>query len=64
MRIGSLMTWTNFNVIKHLAQHSEWLQNQQLRYADIADDFETKFFYETYKMTVAVLGNVLVSILS
>ena len=33
--------------MRHLAQNSEWLQLQQMQYADIADDFETKFFYET-----------------
>jgi hypothetical protein len=48
--------------MRHLAENSEWLQNQQWQYADIANDFETKFFYETYKMPVAPAVNVLVRI--
>jgi len=60
-RLGSLVTYTSSNVMRHLAHNSEWLQLQQMQYSDIADDFETKFFYETYKMPVAPTINVLVS---
>jgi hypothetical protein len=59
-RIGSLVTYTSSNVMRHLAHSSEWLQLQQMQYADIADDFETKCFYENYKMPVAPIINILV----
>ena len=59
-RIGSLVKYTSRNIMRHLAENSEWLQNQQWQYADIANDFETKFFYETYKMSFAPAVNVLV----
>jgi len=60
-RIGSLVTFTGLNIIRHLAQHSEWLWQQYGQYAEIANEFDTKFFYGTYKMPIPVYGQVLAS---
>jgi hypothetical protein len=59
-QIGSLVTYTSSNAIKHLASHSEWLQQQQGQFSAISGDFVLKFFYETYKMHVPIYGHVLV----
>lgn len=63
-RVGSLVTYTSPNIIKNLAEHSEWLQQQQGQFSVIGEDFEIKFFYETYKMHIPIYGDVLVVFLS
>lgn len=58
--LGSLVTYTSSNIIKHLAENSEWLQQQQGQFSVISGDFDIVYFYETYKMHVPIYGDILV----
>jgi hypothetical protein len=57
----SLVIYTNLNILKYLGEHSEWLQQQQGKFALISGDFEIVYFDETYKMRIPFLGTSLVS---
>ena len=59
-RIGSLVTFTSHDVLRNLKYNSEWLQQQQGQYSDIANRFDTKFFYEVLPMQIPGYGQVLV----
>lgn len=58
--IGSLVTYTSSNMIRHLIEHSEFLQQQQSQYAMIATDFPTVCFYETRPMSIPLYGSIIV----
>ncbi|GME23020.1 hypothetical protein L207DRAFT_627774 [Neofusicoccum parvum] len=45
-RIVSVYGKTNDNALKHLEQHSEWLNDQLEQYKAISSDFDTKFCFE------------------
>lgn len=57
--VMSLFTYTNQKVLDHISPNSDWLQELQSRYNAISLDFETVFFYETWKMGTPV-GKILV----
>lgn len=47
--IVSLYEKTNDSALKHLEQHSEWLNDQLEQYKAISSDFDTKFCFEAYE---------------
>lgn len=46
--IASIYYHTSDHILKHLEEHSEWLEDQIEHFKSISSDFETKFCYETY----------------
>jgi hypothetical protein len=61
LRVQSPLRYTSNKVSKHLAFHSEFLQEHQTRYIAIAQNFDTTFFYETLPMVVGAGQSILVS---
>lgn len=52
---------TNDNALKHLEQHSEWLNDQLEQYKAISSDFDTKFCFEGTETLIMGRYKVLVS---
>ena len=52
--------YTTQNAVKHLAENSDFLQEQQSDYLAISGDFDTVCFYETYQMSLYGLGHMTV----
>lgn len=50
----SHFTQTNHKIIDRIMPNSEWLQEHQSAYNSISQEFETVFFYETWKMPICV----------
>lgn len=63
VNVASAVKHTTQNVVKHLEQHSEWLQQQQSQYLAISADFDTVCFYETYTTSILGYGHLLVRLL-
>ena len=59
-RIISVVKDTDQALINHLKRDSEWLQLQWTQYANISDDFDTVFFFETLPTEIHPLRNELV----
>ena len=60
VNVASAVQHVSHNAVKHLAKHSEWLQQQQSQYLAISADFDTVCFYETYKTPLPGLGHLTV----
>jgi hypothetical protein len=60
VNIASIFKHTSTNLIHHLQQNSEWLQQQLGQYLPLSGGFETKFGYETYKTPIALGKSVMV----
>jgi hypothetical protein len=56
VNVASLCVAANDQLMKHLEQDSEWLQQQLGQYRPISGEFVIKFAYEEYK-TPTVLGH-------
>ncbi|KAK4206917.1 P-loop containing nucleoside triphosphate hydrolase protein [Rhypophila decipiens] len=59
-RAYSVFSYTNPKLLAKIAPNSEWLQSLQSSYNSISHQFDTTFFYETWPMTVPLLGRLLV----
>ncbi|KAM7211655.1 P-loop containing nucleoside triphosphate hydrolase protein [Rhypophila decipiens] len=59
-RAYSIFSYTNPKLLAKIAPNSEWLQSLQSSYNSISHQFDTTFFYETWPMTVPLLGRLLV----
>lgn len=49
--MASIAVQTNKGLLEHLEKNSEYLEQQSDQYRFIADQFDTKFCYETIKTT-------------
>ncbi|KAL1634772.1 hypothetical protein SLS56_002174 [Neofusicoccum ribis] len=58
-RVISVYEKTNDIVLKHLEQHSEWLNDQMEQYKAISSDFDTKFCFEAYETPIAAGRSIL-----
>lgn len=47
--IASIFMSTKTAIVKDLCKDSTWLLDQQTAFLNIAEDFEMKYFYETYE---------------
>lgn len=61
IKLASIFVPADDKIVKHLKQHSEWLQQQLGQYAPISNDFVTKFAYETYKTRIAGKAEMVIS---
>ena len=57
--MASVFIAADDQLLQHLEQDSEWLQQQLRQYGPISGDFVTKFAFEEYK-TPTVLGKSII----
>lgn len=58
--IVSLHEMTNDSALRHLEQHSEWLNDQLEQYKAIGSGFDTKFCFEAYETRVLAGHSIMV----
>ncbi|MCJ1433791.1 hypothetical protein MMC27_003156 [Xylographa pallens] len=60
LRVASVALNTNDRAMKHLEQHSEWLETQLGQYSAISQDFDTTFLYESYPTPLPLGSSIIV----
>ncbi len=61
VNVTSVFVAADDRLMKHLEEHSEWLQQQLGQYGPISGEFVTKFAYEEYKTPTVMRHSIMVS---